>query len=184
MKRNLYLAVACTLLVLAGGLYYFVKDEPVAPPAVEESKTASSDITFAGSSIVEQINGKKVWELTSETAQTDPDTNKVRMTNIKGIFYRENGGRIDLVARQALLDTKTQDIFLEGDIKAVSSDGAVFTAPLARWAAKEQHIFGSGGIVLTRDDTVITGDTIDSDANMEKVIVQGNAHAVKGGTPQ
>ncbi len=149
-----------------------------------EEQSASTDITFAGSSIVEQINGKKVWELTAEAAQADPGTNQVRLNNLKGIFYRENGGRIDLVAQKALLDTKTRDIFLEGDIKAVSSDGAVFTAPLARWSNKEQHIYGSGGIVLTRDDTVITGDNIDSDANMEKVTVQGNAHAVKGGAPQ
>ncbi|MDR3592310.1 MAG: LPS export ABC transporter periplasmic protein LptC [Negativicutes bacterium] len=183
MKKNLYLAVACALLMLAGGLYYFFKEEPAAPPPVVAEKSPT-DITFAGSSIVEQINGKKVWELTSETAQADPDNNQVRLNNLKGVFYRENGGRIDLVARKALLDTKTRDIFLEGDIKAVSSDGAVFTAPLARWSANEQHIYGSGGIVLTREDTVITGDNIDSDANMEKVKVQGNAHAVKGGTPQ
>jgi len=146
--------------------------------------SAPADITFSGSSIVEHKNGKKVWELISESSQVDPKTNQVQMINLKGIFYRDNGGRIELIARQALLDTKTNDIFLDGDVKAVSSEGAVFTAPLARWSTKEQHFYGSGGIVLTREDTVITGDTIDSDANMEKVKVQGNAHAVKGGAPQ
>ncbi|MDR3561827.1 MAG: LPS export ABC transporter periplasmic protein LptC [Negativicutes bacterium] len=184
MTKNKILAVACTLLILAGGLYYFAKEEPLPPPPPPEVKQSSAEITFAGSSIVEQQNGKKLWELTSETSQVDPNTNQVKMNNFKGILYRENGGRIDLVAQQAVLDTKTRDIFLDGNIKAVSSDGAVFTAPKARWTAKEQHFYGSGGIVLTRDDTVITGDAIDSDANMEKVTVQGNAHAVKGGTPQ
>jgi LPS export ABC transporter protein LptC len=155
------------------------------PPPVEEAKSdPAANITFNGSSIVERKDGKKLWELSAESVQVDPNSKKVSLNNLKGILYREDGGRIDLVAREGLYDTASKEIFLEGEVKAVSSDGAVFTAAKARWATTERHMYGSGGITLTREDTVITGDKIDSDANMEKVKVQGNARAIKGGVPQ
>ena len=62
--------------------------------------------------------------------------------------------------------------------------GPAFTAAEARWASQERRLYGSGGIRLTREDAVITGDRIESDDKLAKVKVTGNARAVKGGTPQ
>lgn len=186
MKRNTYPAIACALLLLVGGLYYFLKEEPpTPPPPVEEAKSdPAANITFNGSSVIEHKDGKKIWELSAETVQVDPNTKQIRLNNIKGILYRENGGRIDLTAREGFYNSTSKEIFLEGEVKAVNSDGAVFTAAKARWTVNERHMYGSGGITLTRAETVVTGDNIDSDGNMEKVKVQGNARVIKGGVPQ
>lgn len=185
MKKTTYAAIACVLLLLAGGLYYFLREEAPAPPPVKETTNEpSANIQFSGSSIIEQDNGKKLWELSAETVQVEPKSQKVHLINFKGTLYRENGTKIDVVARQADFDPKTRNITMEGDIKATSSDGAVFTAPLARWEAKDKMFYGNGGITLTRGDTVLTGDQIESDAVLEKTKVRGNARIVKGGTTQ
>lgn len=183
MKKTTYAAIACVLLLMAGGLYYFLREEAPAPPPVKETNSApAADIQFSGSSIVEQDNGKKLWELSAETMQVEPKTQIVHLLNFKGTLYRENGAKIDVVARKADFDPKTRNITMEGDIKATSSDGTVFTAPLARWEAKDKMFYGNGGITLTREDTVLTGDQIETDADMEKTKVRGNARVVKGGT--
>jgi LPS export ABC transporter protein LptC len=186
LKKTTYLGIACALLIIAGGLYYFNKTEPLTPPPkTQEAKSeVTSNIIFAGSSIIEQKDGKKLWELTAETVEVDPKTQNARLINIKGTLYRDNGGKVDLIAQEGFVDTKTRDITLQGNVKAISSDGAVFTAPQALWVGKDQRLFGSGGITLTRDDTVITGDTVETDGDMQKIKVQGNAHIVKGGTAQ
>jgi hypothetical protein len=78
--------------------------------------------------------------------------------------------------------TESKDIELFGDIKAVSStDGAVFTAPRALWKGKERTFKGFDGITLTKGDTIITGQEIETDAAMEKAIVRGKARVIKGG---
>lgn len=187
LSTTTYRAIACTLLIIAGGLYYFNREELPPPPPTQETKAAdvSATITFTGSSIVEQQDGKKQWEINADTVQMDPGTNRARLINFKAILYRTDGSQIDLTGRQAELDTKTRDILMSGDIKAVSSsDGAVFTAPNARWAAKERRFYGSDGITLTREDTIVTGDRIEGDEQLEKVKVMGNARVLKGGTPQ
>jgi lipopolysaccharide assembly outer membrane protein LptD (OstA) len=66
-------------------------------------------------------------------------------------------------------------------VQATASDGTTFTANEARWSNTDQKVYGSGNVVLTKDDTVLTGDKIESDSNMEKIKVFGNAKVVKGG---
>lgn len=180
MKKT-YLLIACIAVLLAGGLYYLLRED-AAPPQTQEAGTGTSaNAMFVGNTIVEEEGGKRIWELTAEKIEMEPNSDKVRLTNIKGTFYKKDGGTIVITAPDALTDTKTRDVFLTGNVKAVSNDGATFTAREAHWAGQDRRFFGSGDVRLTRDDTVITGDRMESDENMAKVRVEGNAHVVKGG---
>jgi LPS export ABC transporter protein LptC len=184
LKKNTFLVVVATLLLLAWGLYYFLREEPPAPPmqVKETGSDPAANVSFVGSSIVEEQNGKRLWELAAGQIEIDPATKLVHFQDLKGIFYQDNGGKMTLTAHEAVMDPKTRDITLQGDIRAAASDGATFSAPQARWAGTDRRFFGSGGITMTRDDTVITGETIETDANIDKVKVQGQARVLKGAT--
>lgn len=187
MKKNLYLGIACAVLIIAGGLYYFftggtASDSSASPQA--GSPKAASNLTFSGSTIVEEQDGKKLWELSADIIEADPNGKTVYLTNLKGEFYQEKGGKIDIVAKQATLDSKTHQITMLGDIKATSSDGVVFMAPEARWSNDPKSFTGVGGVTLIRGDTIISGDKLETDDKMEKVKVYGNAKVVSGGKNQ
>lgn len=185
MKKNTYILAACILLLVGGFVYYFVKDEPAPAPTPTPTQASQSNplenITFAGSSIVEEENGQRIWELSAEDIEVDPNTKLVHLRNLKGVFYQPNGKKIELIAKEGTLDTKTRDVVVVGEAKAVNSDGAVLTAQQFHYAGKERRLFGNGGVTLTRDDTVLTGDRLESTANLEKFKVQGNAVIRKGG---
>ncbi|SMC38768.1 LPS export ABC transporter periplasmic protein LptC [Sporomusa malonica] len=186
MTKKMYVGIACAVLILAGGLYYLfwggtsgdASTDPQAAPV------QPANITFAGSSIVEEQDGKKLWELSAETIEADVNGKVVYLNNLKGIFYQDNGSKIDIIAKRATLDTKTHDISMQGDVKATASDGAVFTAAEARWSGEPQGFTGTGGVSLTRNGTIITGDNIITDAKMEKVKVFGKAKVITGGMTQ
>lgn len=183
MKKNTYLISACIIIILAGCLYYFLKDEPfiqketTGAPQEEQVSTMS----YVGNSIVEEKNGKKLWELAAETIEIDANTKNVMLKNIKGTFYQDNGGKIDITAPMATMDNKTKDIAMTGKVNAIASDGSTFVAQEARWSDAKQLFFGSGDIVVTKDDTVMSGDKIESDKNMVKIKVSGHAKILKGG---
>lgn len=183
MKKTTYLLVACMVALLAGGLYYFLREEaaPLPRQQQETGTEAAANPLLVGNSIVEEQNGRRIWELSAEKIEMGSETNLLTLTNIKGIFYKDDGGTIEVTAPGAFVDTKTRDVTMTGSVKAVSSDGATFTAAEAHWAGQERHFSGNGNVRITRDDTVITGDRMESDANLEKVRVEGNAHVVKGG---
>jgi len=183
MKKTTYLMIACSALLLAGGLYYFLKDEPLVPKApVEVEKVEQvSTLSYVGNSIKEEKDGKPLWELGAETIEIDVTTKNISMKNIKGTFFQANGGKINITAPGATLDNKTKDIVMTGKVQAIASDGATFTAEETRWSGQQEIFYGSGNVVLTKDDSVMTGDKIESDANMAKIKVYGNARIVTGG---
>jgi len=183
VKKSSILAIAVTLLLLSGGLYYFLREEPPMTPNPPRKITSDpeAEVSFSGTSIAEEQNGTKLWELGADRITVNQTTKIARFYGLKGSFYQENGSKVDVTAREATLDPATKNISLNGDVRAVSTEGAVFTAAQARWEGTQKRFFGTGGITFTREDVVITGAAIESDAGLEKVKVQGQARALKGG---
>ncbi len=181
MKKKAGMILAC-IIILASGLYYFLRDEPLTqtPPEVPKDQQTSK-LAYVGNSIVEQKDGKPLWELKAEFIEIDVDTKNAQLKNLVGTFYQEKGGRIEITAPEAFVDSKTKDITMSVKVQATASDGTTFTANEARWSSADQKVYGSGDVILTKDDTVLTGDKIESDSNMEKIKVFGNAKVVKGG---
>ena len=182
MKKTTYLMIAYSALFLIGGLYYFLKDEPLpqAPARVANIEQVST-LSYVGNSIIEEKDGKPLWELGAEIIEIDVTTKNMNMKNIKGTFHQANGGKVEIIAPGAVLDSKTKDIVMTGKVQARASDGTAFTAEEIRWSGQSERFYGSGNVLLTKDDTVMTGDKIESDANMAKIKVYGNAKIVKGG---
>ena len=183
MQKNTYLALAALVLFLAFGVWYFVKDEPlpIKQPTAEVGTNPSANMTFAGSSIVEEKDGKRLWELSAEKIEVDPNTKTIYLHNLKALFYQPAGGTVEMIAHQGSLDSTTKNITMDGEIIATASDGSRLKAANLRYNAKENRIYGAGGVTVTKEDTVLTGDAIESDTNLAKVKISGNAKVTKGG---
>lgn len=181
MAKKYYLLIACLIVFAGAGLYYFFKAEnPVERPSPDQNPVVTN-MVYSGNSIVEEQDGKKIWELSAASIEIDSDTKQAVIKDLKATFYQKNGGTLEVTAPQALYDAKTRDINMNGQVYAATSDGATFTAAAARWSGADRRFYGSGGITVTREDTVITGDQIESDAGIDKVKVTGNARIRKGG---
>lgn len=183
MKKNTYLIIACIALLLAGCLYYFLKDEPLASkePVQVAASEPDSKLSYVGNSITEEQDGKRLWELSSETIEIDTITKNAKFKNVKGVFYQDNGGKIDITAPEAVVDSKTKEIVMVGKVQALASDGTTVVAQEIRWSSLEKRFYGSGNVLLTQNDTVMTGDHIEGDGDMNKIKVSGHANIVKGG---
>ncbi|MBC8016760.1 MAG: LPS export ABC transporter periplasmic protein LptC, partial [Sporomusaceae bacterium] len=143
MKKTTYLMIACALIFLAGGLYYFFRNEPITPnvPIKEAKVEQAATLSYVGSKITEEKDGKPLWELGAETIEVDVNTKNMTFKNIKGVFYQENGGKIEISAPEAVLDSKTKDIVMTGKAQAVASDGSTFSAKEIRWMGQTQRFY-------------------------------------------
>lgn len=171
------------VLILGGGLYYFLKNEPpmTAPTAQEEAK-AKPAMTFSGNQIVEEENGRLLWEIHAEVIEIDPDTNNVHLQKVEGTFYSASGTVLKLSGNEGAIDSQSKDITLTGNVQGTSSDGGTFAAPQAQWQEQSQKFFASGGVKVTKPDTVLTGDNLTGDMALSTVEVSGHAHIMsKGG---
>lgn len=186
MKKTTYLAIACFVLFLAAGVWYFVKDEPLPPkvPPAETTNSLPANVTFSGSSIVEERDGKRLWELSAENIEVDAVSKQVTLHNLKGIFYQPSGGKLEMAALRGTLDATTKDIIMEGQIVATASDGARLEAAQLRYISEQSRIFGSGGVAVTQQGTVLSGDILESDTTLTKFKITGNAKVLRGGKAQ
>lgn len=186
MKKPTYLAIACVILFLAAGVWYFVKDEPLPPqaPAVENKDSLPANVTFSGSSIVEERDGKRLWELSAENIEVDAAKNQITLHNLKGVFYQPSGGKLEMAAFMGTLDTTTKDIMMDEKIVATASDGARLEAKQLRYSSQQNRIFGSGGVSVTQQDTILSGDNLESDTTLTKFKITGNAKILRGGKAQ
>ena len=167
--------------VVAGGLYYFLRPEPLEDTRRESVVTR---MAFSGSHLTETQDGKPLWDLTARVMEVDPKTQFVYMTDLTGAFFREDGTRIDVTGREAVVDSKTHNVELTGGFRLKASDGPEFSADKGRYAAKEHKIFASGSIRGTKEDYVLTANELETDDKFDLIVVRGNARIVKGGPLQ
>lgn len=182
MKKNSTYIIAAVLVVLIlGGIYYFIKEEPIVLQETKAPLEEIPNIRLVDNKLVEVKDGKIKWELSVGGLEFDKKANQVYLVNVKGIFYQDNGSKLNMTAEKAVMDTDKKNIVMTGSVQAESSDGGIITADEMKWLSDQERIVGSGNVKLTKNDVIITGDILESDAKLDKVKVHGNARVLKGG---
>lgn len=177
-KTKIFVGVVLTFFV--GVLIWAFSGTPEVPSQTAEPVEPQA-MSYVGNTIVEEKNGRKVWEVMSETIEIDSQTNNTVLKNVKGLFYQESGEVIELTAPEGIYDTKHQTVQFVKGVDAKASDGSSFRADSARWDSAKKLFQAEGAVKVVKEDAVLTGDRLDSDASFENVKVSGNARIVKGG---
>ena len=175
------MAVIALFAVLIGGFIWYISDE--GPDITQKVKKQMPDrmMSYSGNVLKEEKNGKLIWEVTAETMQIDIQTNAVKMQNMKGTFYREDGTITKLEADKASYNQKKNIITMEGAIEASQSDGGLLKADKARYDGKKKHLYCDGNVEVKKDGYLVTGDHMIADQKSGKIRVDGNAHAIQIG---
>ena len=167
--------------IIAGGLYYFLREEPLTDTRQEAVTTR---MAFSGSKLTEHQDGKRIWELSARVMEVDPKTRWVYLTDLDGVLFRADGTHITVAAKNAVVDPQTRNLEMSGAINMKASDGPTFTAEKGRYLAKDRKIFATGSIRATKDDYVLTANELETDDKFDKIVVKGKARIVKGGPVQ
>lgn len=180
-KKNTYL-LACIALFLIWGVYYFVKDEPTDIVEPQQQVQPKPKLVFSGNKLVEEKDGKTQWEISAETIEMDAAGGQAVLKTVTAKLYQSDGGIITMKAGKAAMDSNTHDIIMDTDVQVTdnSANAAKVFANQLKWSSAMRRIYGSGGVKIVRDDTIATGEFLESDEQMKKVKVWGNAHITKG----
>ena len=90
MKKTTYLAVASMALFLIFGLWYFLREEPlpVKQPAEQATTEKTPGITFSGNSIIEEKDGKLLWDLKADNIEVSPDSKVLTLFNLQATYHQ------------------------------------------------------------------------------------------------
>ena len=180
MTRNKKILLGIVLVLLAAMCIWTVQS---VPDRVKDATPLEKRVmTYNGNTIVEEKDGRKLWELTAESMEVDIDTQDAVIANLDAKFYTEDGRTIHLTAPKANYKAKEKFLTAEGGIKGDSTDGAHLKCDRAEWKAAEEKIALIGNAELQRDSDALkaAGDNITYCylGNISKIT--GHAHLEKG----
>lgn len=153
-------------------------------PAPQETQVQTSDskvMSFDGNTISEEKDGRKIWELTADHIEVDADTQNVKLENVVGHFYMQDGRTVDVQADTGGYDNETKDISISGSVAITTSDGAKLASDELKWTGKESMLAAIGHATVSKDDMQANGNRIESTDGFNKIKIIGKAHLVKGG---
>ena len=106
------------------------------------------------------------------------------LKGVKGKVYRSDGNYIDIDAERGSMKMGTNDFALEGNVKAIGSDGGKLLADKVQWIQKGEKIIATGNVKLYKDEWFASADKASTTSKFDELKLQGNAMVEKGGDNQ
>ncbi len=173
------------ILMSVGAIFFVclvvwtIRTTPKAPPIIETVEPPAT-MEYEGNTIVEEVNGKKIWEITSDRIRVDTANQNVEFETINGKFYQEDGRVLELTANEGNYNQKTRDIHVEGEVKVVDSDGSTLTSEELNYTGKDGTIIALDNVQITKDDLRAFGDRAESSDGFQHFFLKGHARVQKG----
>ncbi|WP_432718470.1 LPS export ABC transporter periplasmic protein LptC [Pectinatus frisingensis] len=160
------------------------KPEPQKKAADDTNKEETMD--YMSNTIVEERNGRKIWEITADSIKMNTKTQQAEMENIHGKYYGENDGEqvLTLTAPHGTYSDSTKDIVLDNGVHVQGNQGLVFDAQKLVWDDENQLLTGQGNVKIVKDNMQAQADQVESSNSFLQFKLSGNAHIVEGSTAQ
>jgi len=182
-NKKTILIIIGAICIMAGIITWLFKTSPTGSKIhTKAPEVAPHEIE--NSTITQEENGKKVWEVTITSAIYDKARDVTVAKGIKGTLYQEDGTTMTVTADEGEVNMKSKDIVLTKNPRGVTSDNGTLVADKVTWQHKDRLILAEGHVKITRDDTVATAKKATMQVDMKKVKLMEEAKVVRGATEQ
>ena len=149
---------ACLVAVFGAafsGLFYVWErtKQFIPPPPEQVSEASQGDVISTFTLVGHSDTGRKKWEIHGKTADLMSET--VVLSPVKAISF--GNGEVTLTARTGRFKRMTQDVYLQEDVIAVTTDGARLTTDTFDWSAQRQMGTTPDWVTVTRPGMVLIG---------------------------
>lgn len=148
-----------------------------------ETKTAPTQptgnlVTFDGSTITEEQNGKTAWSVSAEQIKVNPKTKEIYLTNMKGTFY-DGDKTLVVTAPRGYMSGDHNKMQLAGGVKGTNGADVELTTESISFDNKTKKLTSETPFTFSNSDAVVTGDQLEADTVLNKVMAKGHAKLVK-----
>lgn len=161
-----------------------VRTTPPTPPPMEKLEPPTV-MEYEGNTLVEEKDGRIIWELTCEKMRLDMLTQNVELDGVSAKFYQrdketDEEKTWELTAAKGVYYQVNKVIHVEGDVVVKNSDGAELLSDKLDWLAEQGALIATGNVKISKDDLRAYGDMAYSQTALSKFGLLGNARILKG----
>ena len=176
-KTILYITGAVIIMAVIFG-WLMAGTGGVKEPVAKGPEVAPHELK--NTSLHEEDNGKKIWELTLASLIYDKERDVNVLKGVKGKFYQPDGSNITIESEAGEIDMKSKTITLTGRPKGVFSTGGELIADKLSWLSKDEKIVAEGNVKITKDDIVATAQKATMETVLEHLKLEGEPLVQKG----
>ena len=179
MESKLKILTAILSVLFVCLVVWVVRTTPKAPPQTEKIDPPTT-MEYEGNTIVEEKDGVKLWELTSEKVRIDTTTQIAEFDKVSGKFYQEDGKTLELTAKEGSYNQLTKDVHIEGEVTVTDGEGGKLTSKKLDWISKDEIIVAEEDVKIFKDDMQAFGDRAESKDGFKHFFLKGHARILKG----
>lgn len=179
MENKLKILIGVLVILFVCLVTWVVRTTPTEPPPSDYIEPPSF-MEYENNTLVEEKNGVKIWELTSDKIRVDANTHRAEFSNVKGKFFQEDGKVLEMKAFQGYYDQDTHNVHVEGDVVITDGDGGKLETVHLDWLSQEEMLIATEDVKISKDDMRAFADRAESMNGFQKFLLKGNAKILKG----
>ena len=176
-KTKIFIGVIAVLFVCL--VTWVIRTTPTEPPP-ENKIEPPTVMEYEGNTLVEEKNGVKIWEITSDKIRIDANTNLAEFQGIHGKFFQEDGKVLEMTAIQGYYDQNTKNVHVEGDVVLTDGEGGKLTTVHLDWLSDAEMLIATEDVRILKEDMRAFADRAESMNGFQKFLLKGNARILKG----
>jgi LPS export ABC transporter protein LptC len=174
MKKNFFWVFAFLVIL---NLSSCGKEKPERPGVSD--KKSFPDQAIENFTLTYTNQGEKEWELEADRAEIYKREGKTIVQKLKIKFYDQGKITSILTAREGELCSPAGDMEVRGDVVVTSEEeGITLKTESLKWDAQRKKIVTDDFVRQEKGDTIITGQGLESDPELEKVVIKKNVKVI------
>ena len=180
-REKIFAAVVVTFFVCL--VVWAVRTAPPDPPPPPEKIDPPTVMEYEGNTIVEEVDGVILWELTCSKMRIDSVTQLAELEGVIAKLYQHDKEKVwQLTADKGAYDQNGKMIYVEGNVvvKEDTDKQWQLTADKGIYDSNNKLIHAEGNVVVENNEgTKLTSQKLDWFDEQEMVVATGEVKIVK-----
>ena len=181
-REKIFAAIVTVFFVCL--IVWAVRTAPPTPPTIDKDDIDPPTVLeYEGNTIVEEVDGVVVWELTCSKMRIDSVTQLAELDDVIAKFYQHEKDKVwQLTAKKGLYDQNSKLIHVEGEVVVTEETAKEWqlTADKANYDQNNKLIHAEGNVVVINNENAkLTSQMLDWFGEQEMLVATGEVKISK-----
>ena len=180
-REKIFAAIVTVFFVCL--VVWAVRTAPPTPPPAKEKIDPPTVLEYEGNTIVEEVDGVVIWELTCSKMRIDSVTQLAELDDVIAKFYQHEKDKVwQLTAKKGLYDQNSKLIHVEGEVIVTEETAKEWqlTADKAAYDQTNKLIHAEGNVVVINNENAkLTSNALDWFGEQEMLVATGEVKISK-----
>jgi LPS export ABC transporter protein LptC len=152
-----------------GGLWWYLTPAP--PPPPKPAVSSGQKAKMESLSLTEIEEGGQRWKLKAAKAEYLKNSNEIRIRDVYLEFYGADQQTVYLWGKVGLVNTKTRNLVITGEVKLQKGDITIYT-PEIQYFQKERTLVAPYEVILVSPQAQVSGKDLNIDLTKKSLVLK------------